>query len=626
MIAVPCLAAILIAIVVIAARDTWEADNAQRVADMAAQAGQLLEEKKYERAIEKYQELASFVHGRQIKDPQLRQLVSQAAQKLAEAKAVLEKQNNLIELEKLLDMAVRNQNSRQFSKSTEAFKMLLVHVGNSDDPDYKQYVDRANGGIRINELLSLKADAESAVETAPQKALDLYMKALAAYEKMTAKSKELDAAAQTIRETAEQLRIDVETAKIEQAKRIEAQRIKGQALWPIDSLGNLAYINSGGDIAVKTDLPFADCASLPNGAVFIDGLAVVARGKKHGLLTADGEMAVDPAYDDIRPSPEMIWAVKSGKKWGFIGRDGQFILGPSQADARPFSNGLAAVKPDKKWGFLDKTGAFAIEPQFEDAGQFGENLAPACTGGNWGYIDRTGKFAIQPIYRKVMPFAFGRARVGSDKGRTDRQWIFISENGEPINQEIYEDAGDFSDGMAWVKTGGKYSYVGIDGAMPIPAQYDSAENFAEELALVGQNRSAASASAPASGPAGGGGKKPVIHYMFIDKLGQTVLDLGDRPAGAAYRPAGAFKNGLCFALVDVGKEKHIEFFDKTGQAKFRAKGESAVPGPDVWKIVENARDKIWYLVNTEGKVVWKTPRATATVTVMPNAGSQPAPG
>lgn len=606
MIAVPSLAAILVLIVFIAKRDTWEADNANRIQDMSTQAGQLFDEKKYERAIDKYQELQTFVQGRQLQDPKLRELTSQAVKKQNQAREILERHNRLTDIERLLGQAMRLQASKQFEKSNESFKLLLAEANDPDDPEVQLYRDKANCGMALNSVLSVKADADSALKTNPPKALDLYVKALEAFDRAKVKSPELDSAAADLRQTIEQVKSDIDTAKVEQAKQIEAQRLKGQSLWPVDNLGNLAYVDSTGNIALKTELPFTECISHANGAIFVDGLAIVVKGKKCGLLTADGDLVVEPEYDDIKPSPDTIWAVRSGRKWGYVGRDGKLILAICLADARPFSNGLAAVKPDKKWGFLGKDGEYAIMPQFDDVGQFGEALASACMDGNWGYIDRTGKFVIEPTYRKAMPFSFGRAKVGSD-----RQSTFITETGEQLNKVIYEDAGNFSDAMAWVKVGGKIGYIGIDGEMVIPAQYDVADDFVDGLALVGQTNTPATASAPVSV-----GKKPLMHYMFIDKEGKTVVDLGERPTGAIYKPSNCFKNEMCVAVIDVGRDKYVEFYDKTGQAKFRAKGESAAAGPDVWKIVESARDKIWYLINTEGKVVWKTPRATGTVTIV----------
>ena len=65
----------------------------------------------------------------------------------------------------------------------------------------------------------------------------------------------------------------------------------------------------------------------------------------------------------------------------------------------------------------------------------------------------------------------------------------------------YDDANNFSEGLARVKLNGKYGYIDKQGTEVIPLKYDYANNFSEGLALVGL----------------------ADKYGFIDKQGTEVV-------------------------------------------------------------------------------------------------------
>lgn len=68
-----------------------------------------------------------------------------------------------------------------------------------------------------------------------------------------------------------------------------------------------------------------------------------------------------------------IIAVSKGGKWGFVKTDGQVVIDPVYEDVRSFSNGVAAVKKDGKWGFIDTDGNIVIECQFTDVKYMSDN-------------------------------------------------------------------------------------------------------------------------------------------------------------------------------------------------------------------------------------------------------------
>ena len=94
-------------------------------------------------------------------------------------------------------------------------------------------------------------------------------------------------------------------------------------------------------------------------------------------------------------------------------------------------------------------------------------------------------------------------------------------NGRIVIPAKYDDAWEFSEGLACVKTGGKRGFIDKSGAMVIPAKYDVAGSFSEGLAKVQIN-----------------GK-----WGFIDKSGNMVIP-------AKYEVTGSFSNGKAYVQLN----------------------------------------------------------------------------
>ena len=108
-------------------------------------------------------------------------------------------------------------------------------------------------------------------------------------------------------------------------------------------------------------------------------------------------------------------------KWGYVDRNGNLIVEPQFDDRKHFSEGLAAVKLEAKWGFIDTAGRFAIAPRFVGVSSFSGGLAGVRVqkNGDWGFIGRDGRFAIQPRFSDVLDeswFSEGLAVVAMRRG------------------------------------------------------------------------------------------------------------------------------------------------------------------------------------------------------------------
>ncbi|MDX1958047.1 MAG: WG repeat-containing protein [Leptospiraceae bacterium] len=186
---------------------------------------------------------------------------------------------------------------------------------------------------------------------------------------------------------------------------------------------------------------------------------------------------------------------------GFIDTNGDVVFFFNDGPYSDFQEGLAVKFQttywNKKVNFIDKTGKKVLTDYY-GAREYSHGLAPVSKVGKlklkalddvpiytnlkWGYINKNNKFIIKPQYDDAKPFSkegvafvkkHGRWKEIMDKGEkvfdllVEGKWGIINSKGNLIKNYIYNDVGDFSDGLAPVLIGGKekirLEYIGPNG-------------------------------------------------------------------------------------------------------------------------------------------------------------------
>ena len=126
---------------------------------------------------------------------------------------------------------------------------------------------------------------------------------------------------------------------------------------------------------------------------FSDGIAVVKRNKKRGLIDHLGNLIVKPEYDDIEDFSEGIAIVEINNKFGAIDKEGKIVIKPQYSEMYSFQEGLAKVFTESpmKAGLIDNEGKVIVEPQFDSIKLFSEGFAAIEVDHKWGLIDKNGK-------------------------------------------------------------------------------------------------------------------------------------------------------------------------------------------------------------------------------------------
>ena len=212
--------------------------------------------------------------------------------------------------------------------------------------------------------------------------------------------------------------------------------------------------------------------------LFSNGIAIIAKEGKFGLVNSKGEYIVDPIYDYISEFSDgmatfFIQDITGIVKIGYFNNKGEVVIEPLPADLQlnsgysydyNFYNGIAMYRQPKtyKYGYIDKTGKFIIEPIYEWAGPFKGKLAPVTIGNKYGYIHTSGTLVLPYKYTFAEVFSDGLAAVynGTSWGYIDEtgNYVIPSQFGSYEGHDGEEIANPFIDGYAAVYLGKGQAY------------------------------------------------------------------------------------------------------------------------------------------------------------------------
>ena len=228
----------------------------------------------------------------------------------------------------------------------------------------------------------------------------------------------------------------------------------------------------------------------------------------------------------------------------FIDTSGQVVISASQAwlmeEVERASNKLGGFRVRNEAPISVRFGEFS-----EGLAVIGWALCPMCRNPFWvnGIVDETGRLVTPPIdsFTQYGNFHEGLARYSA------HGWGFIDRTGRIVIPAKFYEAGDFSEGLAVVRSSEKsrFGYLNQKGELAIPYSFEWAGDFHDGLAAVAITK----------------GK-----YGFIDKTGRVVFRKED------WFEAGDFSEGLAAVQVEVidnsvyrgYRERRYGFIDRTG--------------------------------------------------------------
>ncbi|MGB9912116.1 MAG: WG repeat-containing protein [Candidatus Kapaibacteriota bacterium] len=266
----------------------------------------------------------------------------------------------------------------------------------------------------------------------------------------------------------------------------------------------------------------------------------------------------------------------SGKKIDSKGKSRELRKSPSPK--KP----LVAYLKDGKWHFLDTAGKLLFSPiELLDVLGYSEGYFRVNIEVNkkpkWALIDLAGNITVIDRINYLFNFHNGRALVvklkNADTTNQDFLFGYINYQGRLAIPLIYEDATDFSEGLAFVKNNEIRGFIDTSNNLVIKMENAAANKFKDGLADINDRR---------------------YKVGFMNRNGEIVVPL-------EFDILDHFYEGLAFAV----KGDTAGFINKEGKYEFYVDAYTAKPFSDslafVGKLIQ--RKMKWCLINNKGEKV-----------------------
>lgn len=302
---------------------------------------------------------------------------------------------------------------------------------------------------------------------------------------------------------------------------------------------NRVYVNKVGDLNLEIESALS----------FSEGLAPAMKDDKWGYIDKEGKVVIDFQYDGAMPFSEGRALVLKDDYMGFIDKKGNEVI-PCEYEnigQEGFQNGVARVyNQDGEWGLIDRNGKVVVEfGKYDRIGTISEEGIISVEGelnDDWtresGYIDTKGNEIVSlSIDNLGLGYPFeGLAVKSTAKYNDDSSSLsdttyygYVNSKQEIVIEQKYEEAGNFSEGLACVSEDGEnYGYIDKKGNLVIDYQFKLGSDFSEGYAIVVNDDD---------------------KFGVIDKKGNLVVDY-------QYDYISPFKEGMAVVVTDMTESEN----------------------------------------------------------------------
>jgi|GEM_PF-1761635 len=308
--------------------------------------------------------------------------------------------------------------------------------------------------------------------------------------------------------------------------------ISSEALEAQSKLGLIPFLEGAAmgfaDSSGKVVIP----AQYEEVSPFRNNLATVKVGGKYGLIDKLGNEILPPQYNSISAFASGVMWLGTEEGYYLINGEGKRVLPDAfdKAFAYSASEGRVPVEKEGKIAYFDTAGTQLTEFTFDRVGRFYQGVAPVLNiaENGWGILNKAGEMVVPPLYRKLFPFKNGLGVASLIDINQHERFGVINTQGEEVIPFVYGNisgtgAGgyfvarkygeleaeqemltnksiildrtgkvvaeldmmlwdEFSEGLVVAEQDGKFGFVGTDGEVKIPFQFDWVCPFSEGLA------------------------------------------------------------------------------------------------------------------------------------------------
>ena len=193
--------------------------------------------------------------------------------------------------------------------------------------------------------------------------------------------------------------------------------------------------------------------------------------------------------------------VKKNNKWGFVNLASNEVIKCQFEEIKPIKDGFFAFRQNGKWGIRDIKNKVIVEaiydnisdfqlPLYMDSwkGYFSFGLCPVAKFGDkseerWGYITNSGNLVIP--FQYISPKRFNENGIIAICKPESCGCINIK--GQEVNKLHFEEAYEFDEGVAVVKSNGRYGCINENCELIIPFEYEYIGGFNKGKSAVDKN-------------------------------------------------------------------------------------------------------------------------------------------
>lgn len=190
-------------------------------------------------------------------------------------------------------------------------------------------------------------------------------------------------------------------------------------------------------------------------------------GELYGVISPDGTLVIEPAYDDLEVTPIGFIVSNNGKK-GFLQFDDRMFLAIELDDIKyipePFLHpgsdiqGLIISKNGKK-GFHLPFEKIVVEPAYDEIEFVGSGFLVS-KDGLQGYMLLDGTLFLPIAYEDIRVWKSGHTIIV----RRDGKEGLLDQEGKEVLDIVYDSLALYPSGIILAKLNGKYGLYATDGA------------------------------------------------------------------------------------------------------------------------------------------------------------------
>ena len=333
---------------------------------------------------------------------------------------------------------------------------------------------------------------------------------------------------------------------------------------------------------------------------------------KYGMVDIDGKLCISCSYDDfVESENKEYFAFKQNGKWGFLSNDEQIQLQFKYDCIENITDSTFVANLNGKYGLFKYNGDAIFEPKYDHIVYkwTGNESDPTYvylndkvaivnsrnefvtgfdySGYGWFEVPQNGKYIeVFKVVQSKSNYNYEKKRYG----------IIEYETGREVIPCEYERLGRISEGLLCAEKNDKYGFIDLNNQVVIPFKFEDAEDFSEGLAMVAVHGGYYNSRI---------GVLPYSLYGYIDKKGQFVIPpkFPDPMSNSLYGGDG-FHEGLAAMGERVGNymtAQQFGYIDKTGKYIIPPIYDRAYPFSDNIAVV--VKDEKFGCINRKGDVV-----------------------